>query len=100
MGRKLAEFDEESEDQVWISHRAPTNQILQDFEMNNISESLASAVAFGQITARKQLPRKCANQTTTTTTVNSVNFMFLDPIKNKFKPEPTKFWFSMFQCYL
>ena len=62
MGRKLAESDEESEDQAWISHRAPTNQILQDFEMNNISESLASAVAFGQITARKQLSRKDANQ--------------------------------------
>ena len=40
------------------SHRAPTNQILQDFEMKNIHESLASEVAFGQITARKQPPEE------------------------------------------
>lgn len=45
MGKKLAEIDEESENQAWVSHRAPTNQILQDFEMENIHESLASEVA-------------------------------------------------------
>lgn len=88
MWKKLAEIDEESKDQAWISHRAPTNQILQDFEMKNIHESLASEVAFGQITARKQPPEERWKPNKQTNSKFHVNCMFLDPVNKRFKPEP------------
>ena len=94
MGKKLAEIDEESENQAWVSHRAPTNQILQDFEMKNIHESLASEVAFGQITARKQPPEERWKPKQTANSMLIVCFL----IQLKQVQARTKFWFSMFQC--
>ena len=56
--------------------------------MKNIHESLASEVAFGQITARKQPPEERWKPNKQTNSKFHVNCMFLDPVNNRFKPEP------------